>query len=53
VLSMIWDMDTLHLPRSLVVQFDSKGANTYLKENYVPHGTTKENNKIVSVIMCY
>jgi hypothetical protein len=33
---MVREMDTLHLPRSLVVQLDSKGDNTYLKENYDP-----------------
>jgi hypothetical protein len=40
-------------PRFLVVQLDSRDDDTYLKENYVPHGTTRKNIKIVTVIMCY
>jgi hypothetical protein len=53
VLSMVWDMNTLLLPRFLVVQPDSRDDDTCLKENYVPHGMTRQNNKIVSVITCY
>jgi hypothetical protein len=36
VLSIIWDMDMLHLPMPPVVQLESKGVNVYLKENYAP-----------------
>ena len=39
-------MDTLLLPRSLVVQLDSRDDNTYLKVNYFPHGMMKQIVKI-------
>jgi hypothetical protein len=48
VLSMDEDMRYVTLTRSLVVQLDPRCDDTYLRENYVPHGTTK---KIVKVLM--
>jgi hypothetical protein len=42
VLSMVLDMDMLLLPRSLVVQLDSRDDGTYLMENYVPHGMMRQ-----------
>jgi hypothetical protein len=40
------DMNTLHLPRSLVVQLDSKDDDTYLKENYDPPWYNEAKDKI-------
>jgi hypothetical protein len=48
VLSMDRDIRYAILTRSLVVQLDRICDDTYRKENYVPHGTTRQ---IVKLLM--
>jgi len=46
----IGDMNMLHLPRSLIVQLESKDDNNYLNENYDPPWYNEAKNKNIE---CY
>jgi hypothetical protein len=48
-LSMDMDMGYTVSTKSLVIQFDPKCDDTYLKDNYVPHGMTRKTVKSLTL----